>query len=331
MRPLLAAIPMLWTLTGCGDPELSNLERDHEELRARVSELREHVDGLRAELIEAGVVDEGWEPPAAKRKGSRRKSAPPVDAAFGNPLPQTELSEALPVTVTRTGTPPTLPDPGPFERLDSPCGHQFVVRELRALSDFPLNNNGFGKSGPVLLLEDGRPLKPHAAPSEFEDACSGAFRHAGHAFLFSPTASPDGAESRTWSLALSDDVPLRRGDDGREMYWVYPGTTLTFELGSGWDPAWGPLQVHIAGRIANGSTRPARVQLDGRAVELPSAVRPMPFTVSEVLPPPEGPWTLEITSPEDGPYVILGTLTLGNEGHARVLTSQEAFAARSAR
>ena len=41
--------------------------------------------------------------------------------------------------------------------------------------------------------------------------------------------------------------------------------------------------------------------------------------------PPEGPWTLQVSSPASGPFVLLETLTIGNERYALVVTAPGAL------
>jgi hypothetical protein len=43
--------------------------------------------------------------------------------------------------------------------------------------------------------------------------------------------------------------------------------------------------------------------------------------VDEAVEPPDGPWTLEISSPSDGPYVFVKTLVVASDTHRRVVIS----------
>lgn len=331
----LTSMCLVLVLAGCGNAELDTLEKEQAELRTKVDELKTNVGVLRTGMVEAGLISakqaklrSGVEEAPAEEGKAGKARRKPEGRTFGHPLPENELGEALPVTATRTGTPPELPALTDLERNESACGHKFVMRDLQPLSDYPLNSAGLGKSGPIVMLENGEPMAAHAAPEAFDETCSGAFRHAGYAFLFSPSGEVEAAAKNTYTLAHSDDVPMPRGDDGRPMYWVYPGTTLELAIDGGWDESWGDMILSIGGRVVVPSELAPQVRVAGQEMEIPPGTRPNGFAIEETLAaPPSGPWRIEIESPEGGPYLVLGTITVGNADNALVITSEEAFAA----
>jgi hypothetical protein len=240
----------------------------------------------------------------------------------GNALPRNRLNDEVAFNVTRTGEIPTLPELVALERTSSECGYKFTLQELQPISDFPLNKQGYGKSSPVLLLQNGQAMTPHAMPPEFGGACTSSYRHAGYAFLFSPNDRPENGEKNKYSIALDPEVPMLRGEDKRPMYWVYPGTTLTFAFAHGWDPSWGLVKVDMSAKIAGEHMNPAVISWDETTIETDQTGT---LELSQETTLPEEPFTLSIASPTDGPYVLLNTLTLGNAGNALVLTSEVAF------
>lgn len=327
------AFAALFLAAGCGNPDLDALEREQAALRAQVDSLKVSVGTLRSEMVDAGLVspkqgkgrasedqEEGGEGKSGKAKRRGKKDDEDEGPGLGHTDPGRELSSALSVGAARTGSAPALPALTDMERVESACGFKFVLRDLQPLSDYPLNSAGFGKAGPVLMLEDGKPMTAHALPEAFEESCGGAFRHAGYAFFFSPSDSAEGAASHTYTLGLDPEVPLRRGDDDAPVYWVYPGTTLTFTVGS-WDLAWGDLHVAVGGRVALPGEASATVTLPGREAEV-AAERPSGFAIRhDVETPPSGPWTITIASPEDGPWLVLGVVTAGNADNAVVIAN----------
>jgi hypothetical protein len=106
------------------------------------------------------------------------------------------------------------------------------------------------------------------------------------------------------------------------MYWVYPGTTLTLSFEGAWDPSWGELKMDLAGRVMDIDQAPVTLTAPGFSDELRANGN---FDIKQALEAPTGAWTLEIASPEEGPYVLVDTLTLGNPDNAVVVTSESAW------
>ena len=228
------------SLSGCAGGQLAELELEQQQLRAEYEDVAANVAALRDEMGELGLITRAQANAKAPSQGRSGKKIKPR----GNPSPANDLSEGMPWTATRTGDKPTLPALADLERSSGDCGWRFHVRELQPISDFPLNRDGFGKASPVVMYAGDQPMSPHANPEDFEKACTGSYRHAGYLFLFSPTGNVDAASERSYRIELADEVPLPR-DDGRPMYWVYPGTTLTFSVPGAWDPAWGEVRLDL--------------------------------------------------------------------------------------
>ncbi len=326
-----ALVPLLLALaaqsTGCGnDTKLAELEGQQRDLRTEFDATAAEISQMRSQLQAMGVL--GDDPKAARPAKGKAGGAGSGKGKgkVGNPVPKDDVTAKLGFTAARTGTPPVLPALPEMTRAEeTPCGWKFQVKEIQPISDYQLNAAGLGKAGPVVLLEDGKPYASHALPADYEGQCAGAFRHAGFLIMFSPQGAPEAVEGKKYTIALAGDVPLARGDDGRPIYWVYPGTTLRIESGKPWDPAWGKLEVDLVPHtFGEGSSY--QVTVAGTAIELPDD-QEAPHLHHVVDPVPAGPIVVEITSPADGPYIALETLTLGNAEHAAIVTSDAAFRA----
>ena len=309
MTPLL-----LTALVACQNVELAQLETRQEDMADAHRALDGRVDELREGMIELGMV-------ARPRPGEPAKG--PRAELNDHQRPTTPLLGEYLFSANRTGEPtplPALPEP---ERTDSPCGWKYKIEELKPISDFVLNKLDLGKASPLVLFEDDAPLRSHAFPKQFEQNCAGGFRHAGFVVLFSPTGdAPEAVSDHTYRLALSDEVPMPRGDDGRPMYWVYPGTTLTLTFDRGWDESWGDMLVDIAGRTtASEAASPLTVTVADEVFEVDGD----DLVVSTEPDVQADAWSIRIESPADGPYAVLNLLTVGNPEHALVVTGPVAF------
>jgi hypothetical protein len=298
---------------GCG-PDLAQLETEQQALEQEVVVLRRTVEEMRTQMQAMGLMPSG---PAAASS----------EVGGGE-----DLSNAIRVTAERQGEIPTFPVFPEAERRDStPCGYRFYVPWLESISDQVLEQTGSGRASPILLLHDGKALTPHAGPLAYEKSCKFSFRHQPRYLFFSPANAVENIGGE-WTMKLATDVPLARGDD-RAMYWVYPGTTLSFTFSRGWDSdAWGEMKVSLDARLLYVGTPEA-------PTPRPSSPATASFLGAEessddprlgfehVPEAPDGPWTLDITSPSDGPYVLVETLVIGNDQHSLVVSAATGEAA----
>ncbi|MFT4621642.1 MAG: hypothetical protein ACI8PZ_000294 [Myxococcota bacterium] len=301
---------------------------DLEARRARQAELEATVEVLAADLEAMSADFEAVTGADAVRKPD--PSAAPVRKSGGRPVghqtPRRVLGEQLRVVVERTGTVTALPSLDAPTKAAGPCGWSFDLPRLRPISDLVLRNAGMGRASPILLLEDDEPLSPHAEPADIGERCAGAFRHAGAAVQFSPSGRSNAAKERRYRLTYAEQTPFPRGDDGRPLYWIHPGTQLEFQLIDRWDPAWGDPTLTLAVKlIGEHGARPlvemgqVTAQLEGDTPLIEQAVPHLQL---------DGSWALRIASPADGPWIVLDTLTIGNGENAVVITGERAWEAR---
>jgi len=289
---------------GCQSENVTRLEVHQRALDREVDVLSTDLARMRAEMQAIGMIPGGPGGP----------QLPPANSA---------LSGKLSARVERLGQIPALPPLKPPERRqNTECGWRFHTPYLSAISDLNLDKAGGGRSSPIQLLHDGQPLDAHAAPPKFERACAGAFRVQPKYVLFSPDAAD--ATDGSWALALDPQLPMPRGGDGAPTYWVYPGTTLTVTFDRGWDPAWGEFAVSVDARLVPVGTAAlpnaapagtARVNVLGET----AASGTNRLGLSATPPAPTDEWTLDVSTPADGPYVLVESLVVGNETTALVV------------
>jgi hypothetical protein len=309
LRVAVAPLPAALVAVACG-PDLAAVETEQQSLEKEVEVLRSTVDTMRTEMQAMGLLPSG---PAG---------------SMGPAVAGTDLSQDLTWSAKRTGP---VPEPkavlGVPERRDATeCGYRFHLPWLEALSDASLESTGSGRASPLLLKQDGKALEPHANAPAYDKACRFAFRHMPKFLFFSPDGSV-GAVSGTWTVALDTEVPIARGGDARPTYWVYPGTTLTFTFDSGWQSEWGPMSVQVDTRLLYVGTPDNAAPAVGGAATVSaldseeSGTEPRLGLEVVPEPPPEAAWTVEITSPPDGPYVLVELLRVGNDNNALVVTA----------
>jgi hypothetical protein len=299
---MLVVLP---SLIACA-PDLARLETEEASLAREVEVLRRNVDEMRSQMEEMGLRPAG---PAAGQTDLAGAGA--------------DLDDSIAVTVTRTGDGPTFPPLGaPERRASTECGWRFPTAWLEGLSDSKLDETGAGKSSPIQVQLDGSRLEAHATAAGAEKSCRFAFSHRPKYLFVTPANTPDNVAG-TWTMGLSPDFPMKTGEG--DVYWVYPGTTLTVAFATGWNgEEWGPPSVRVDARnvyvgepdrpTAN-SGAPSVISFLGKDV----ASKELQVGVDELVEPPDGAWTLEISSPSDGPYVFVKSVAVASPTHRRVV------------
>jgi hypothetical protein len=230
----------------------------------------------------------------------------------------TLLQQLSDPSVTRSGEPPPLSSDPPV-RTNSPCGFSIDIAHLFSLSNARLAAIGAGRISPLVVLQDGVPLRGFATSGSFEDRCEGASNVGRNVVRFSPDGpDPDSAAAHTYTLALSPEVPLQTPTG--PVWWVHPGTALSLSFP---DSALTgrSLTLSVVGWISQGRIEEQPVISVGTQEVL---MRPegdqwrgdLLFSV------PEGAWQAEIRISDLGPHLALSDVTLRADGTRRDLLAQ---------
>lgn len=243
-------------------------------------------------------------------------------ALGGGPIKEAR-APITPTSVARVGAGPDIA-PVTFKRTPTPCGYIASTPQFAALGDGALAAAGLGPVSPVVVTQDGTPLQPHAARATFADACGGGYAHFGREIRLAPNDTADAPH--TFAVGLAETLTVRTGQ-GDEAMWVYPGTTVqwTFDAppeGAPGEEA-GRLAVEARVRVIGAGEAflragGAEARL-GRPADLPADMASgAPVTAAARVTPSggAGPWTLEITSPPGGPWLVVEGVALG-DGEAR--------------
>lgn len=214
------------------------------------------------------------------------------------------------VTISRTGSPPKLADVNELQRTKSPCGYRFTAPYMQ-LSDTSLHEIGIGRASPLLLLEDGVAMKPHATVKEFQSRCAGAFGHTGRFIWFSPNGQVKDALNKEYRLELHQGFPSPRANR-TPVYWIYPGTQARIEFHKPWPhEAYGDfgftLDIQLVGEYLEESGG-VTVRIGDESWKVDSANWAVYLTPEKL---PEGPFEILVESGENDAYAIIHQLTVG--------------------
>jgi len=197
-----------------------------------------------------------------------------------------------------------------------PCRWVAYHKDQFLLSDVAMTSAGVGPVSPLVVLEDGRALQRATWPGSIGRECSGAFvPQAGRSWI-SPTAAPESDQpARSYSLALSDEVPLKV--DKRQAWWIHPGTELRLDFDL-WPGEPGQFTLHLGLEPLLGDPEGTQVGLDGRTISLQRDGRWLRGELESQT--PTGPWYVTIRSPQDGPHLHLRWLGIeATEGSVDVI------------
>lgn len=216
--------------------------------------------------------------------------------------------------VSRTDVPAALarafadavahPQPGP-----APCVSIVPLGPFAFLTDDALSAVAPALPSPIRVFEGEETLPVPATPGA-PGACDGTV-----------TPAPDGLALHGHDpargpirLALSDAVPVRTTLDDRgsayaiDRYWAYPGTTLTWRFDRPWAPPDGAYTVELELQSVGPGVPTPMVLLAGRP--LPIEVRAGRVIARGPGPTAGGAWSLAVTAPADGPFLVVRALTL---------------------
>lgn len=224
----------------------------------------------------------------------------------GPRAPQAEVSRSpVPDALTRAFAAATAtPRPGP-----APCVTLVPLGDFGFLSADALASVAPALPSPIRAFEGYEPLRVPAAPGA-EGACDGTVVSNGGALALHGHSAGGGP----LRVALSDEVPVRTTIDDQgsayaiERYWAYPGTALTWRFERPWHAQEDGYTVEVELQTVGAGVGVPQVRLGGAA--LPTELRAGRILARGVGPEADAPWTLEVTTPPDGPFVVVRALTL---------------------
>lgn len=214
----------------------------------------------------------------------------------------------LHVTGVREGTPPALPGIDPHRGTQA-CNFTVRINGWEFLGESALVAGGHGLVSPVVVLEDSTALQMHALPELTTKTCGGAGYFVDNHIKFSPSGpGPESAERHAYRLGLSTEAPMI-GGGWEEAWWVYPGTTVRLEVAG--PPNGGVPIVRVqaavtmeglgAPTLTIGGGQPVSFERRGHYLE---ALAEGPAAVA-------GPWSIEVGSPAEGPWLLLKRVVTG--------------------
>jgi hypothetical protein len=232
----------------------------------------------------------------------------------GGPLRKSSVP-LQPSRMERLGKAPSLPPPShPTALPGLPCSWRTT---LPFLSELPIDDGslrlaGLGLVSPIELRIDGQALSPHATYAEVTGECRGGFQVNKTVVRFTPPAKEPDPASRSYQAAFSDLFPIELAK-GEPAFWVYPGTTGRFVFSEPWTSDRGPFGVDAtAVSFGSWSQRATLGVGTGPPVEFTGAATLVRAVVEGEV-PNGNEWAIDVTSPADGPYLLLTALSAGQD------------------
>ena len=190
----------------------------------------------------------------------------------------------------------------------SGCSAFIPIKEpWMGLADTRLEYLGKGPASPLIAYFKGKPLAPSGHPVTTE-TCSGTSYHDTRGIH---ADSPATSVPEEWSVALSNEIPLA-GE--KEAYWVYPGTSVEMKFDGS---EVGPSRVGVVALNATQGAGVPKLTVAGKDVPLIKyGIRWV--GISDAV-PTRKKWELSLSTPEDGPFLLLSMLALRNGPDASFL------------
>lgn len=215
------------------------------------------------------------------------------------------------VEVERRGLPPVVLSRTP-ERTESACGFRMHVPEYGEIGDKATVTAGLGRASPLVLSQDGVPLQ-RRQDEDLAAACLGLFAQPARYMLFSPrdVTSPEALGARKLEVSFSDELPLD-APGGGPVWWVYPGTQVRLTV----PDDLGELDVVVSAQLTLfGEGGAPRLWLEKDSAALVGGAS----TVTLEGAVAGAGWNVGVSSPDDGPFVVIDRLSVSHAGVSRTL------------
>lgn len=205
-------------------------------------------------------------------------------------------------SVERIGTAPDLGGLLSAARQGDSCSWSVPPGVLRGLDAASMAAAGQADATPVRVTQGGQPL----GWTPTRDGCSPGVTH-GEQIEIVPNAGGDIADV---ALSLQEELPFTVEGENLPAWWVYPGTTVRFTFERPWQYDAESFRVFLLGHVFGGQGGRAEIVVDEQRATL-EVLGTRAWLATNPDPPTEGPWTLDVISPPDGPWVLMQNLAVG--------------------
>lgn len=212
----------------------------------------------------------------------------------------------FPDSIARVGAPPAPPSVSWAAQPGRACAWQAKLVEYDFLADELLRDQGLPDTSPLMLLEAGQPLTPHATGKGWGETCAGTWAHRKGGPRVSPREGTEGL-----SLAWATE-PSVADADGDAVWWVYPGTAIEWSFTT--TPE-GPVRVVAEARSTQGAT--ASIAIGDQAVAF---VPDGKILRANLEAPATAPWTLSVRAAPDT-WLVIDELRVGVEQFRTLVSS----------
>ncbi|MCB9680308.1 MAG: hypothetical protein H6733_02475 [Alphaproteobacteria bacterium] len=210
-----------------------------------------------------------------------------------------------PESITRTAPPADLTTTiGHTERVGA-CGWLIHIDGLHPIRESALAKAGHPTVTPLRVLEDGEPL-PFVTEVD-PDSCEPGVQHRDDGVM---VVTDKGVTPDRLTLSLTDELSFHGPGEPLPSWWVYPGTTLTFHFEEPWPHNADNFDVFLLGHWFGGDFHDVRVAVNGEAVGVSGAGMRV-WAEGTPRAPTDRPWDVEVSVPEDGPWLLIQNIRVG--------------------
>jgi hypothetical protein len=209
-----------------------------------------------------------------------------------------------PTAIERVGTPPRLSGLLEGATQESDCAWLVDPGVLSGLDTPTMTAAGQSKATPIRVRRNGEAL-PWLSGDE--PACTPGVWFDGEGLHIVPNKKGDLSVVR---VGLDDEVPFDVPEETLPAWWVYPGNSLTFTFEDAWRYEEEAFRTFLLGHVFGGDGGRAELLVNGEPLQIDVLGNRAWLAGTPTL-PTTTPWTLEVRSPDDGPFVMLQNLAVG--------------------
>lgn len=208
-----------------------------------------------------------------------------------------------PARFERLGEGPAAPDLSLAEPAPG-CGWTLPAPDWAPVSTEALDRAGHPGASPVVVRSEGLEV----ARADRTDGCEGSLNFEEGELQLRYDGSLEGFE-----LGLSDATEIAR-EDTLPATWVYPGTSLELTFDEPWPYEDETFEVFALAATFGATGVPPVLEVAGRSTPFETFGQ-RAWQAVDPPAPRGGPWTLRISSPPDGPWLLIQNLAVGAAPH----------------